>query len=83
VRQRVGGWLASFFPAFLLTQLTRPHNPTHTADESDMSYRAAAKIAASWECNLLVVASAHLVLCQVGVTLAVLVLASANTCPLC
>ncbi|GBF97536.1 hypothetical protein Rsub_10459 [Raphidocelis subcapitata] len=33
-------------------------------DESDMRYRAAAKIPAAWECNLLVVASAHLVLCQ-------------------
>jgi hypothetical protein len=31
-----------------------------------MSYRAAAKISATWDCNLLVVASAHLVLCQVG-----------------
>ena len=31
-----------------------------------MRYRAAAKIPAAWECNLLVVASAHLVLCQVG-----------------
>lgn len=30
-----------------------------------MQYRSGAKINAAWECNLLVVASAHLVLCQV------------------
>ncbi|KAI8463130.1 MAG: intraflagellar transport protein [Monoraphidium minutum] len=33
-------------------------------DDTGMQYKAAAKISASWECNLLVVASAHLVLCH-------------------
>lgn len=34
-------------------------------DDHNMQYKACAKINASWECNLLVVASAHLVLCLV------------------
>ena len=41
-------------------------NRPPAADDNSMQYKACAKISASWECNLLVVASAHLVLCQVG-----------------
>jgi hypothetical protein len=36
------------------------------AGELDMQYRASAKINRTLECNLLVVTSAHIVLCQVG-----------------
>lgn len=41
-----------------------PRRAARAADECGMQYRAAAKFAASWECNLLVVAADHLVLCQ-------------------
>lgn len=35
-------------------------------DDTNMQYRSAAKISAAWDCNLLVVTSANLVLCQVS-----------------
>jgi intraflagellar transport protein 122 len=37
-----------------------------SADDMDMQYRSAAKINQKMECNLLVVASNHILLCQVG-----------------
>jgi intraflagellar transport protein 122 len=37
-----------------------------SADDMDMQYRSAAKINQKLECNLLVVTSNHILLCQVG-----------------
>jgi ferredoxin-like protein FixX len=37
-----------------------------SADDMDMQYRSAAKMNQKMECNLLVVASNHILLCQVG-----------------
>jgi hypothetical protein len=36
-----------------------------SADELDMQYRSSAKINQQLDCNLLVVASSHIILCQV------------------
>ncbi|KIZ06021.1 hypothetical protein MNEG_1945 [Monoraphidium neglectum] len=59
-RDRVAVQLASRVVIYELA----PAEAGVAVDDNDMQYRACAKINASWDCNLLVVASAHLVLCQ-------------------